>query len=102
MDWRNNEHYPDTTAAEAMARVMGTEDPWAHDELDSDGCHALIDTVARQAVEDYAAALRRSGPAALRKQAEAESFFRSEYFRRLTGMDGLRIIRMVRKVVERE
>ena len=53
-------------------------------------------------VEDYAAALRRSGPAALRKQAEVESFFRSEYFRRLTGMDGLRIIRMVRKVVERE
>lgn len=101
MDWRNNEHYPDTTAAEAMARVMGT-DPWAYDEVDGEGCQALIDTVARQAVEDYAAALRQSGPAALRKQAEVESFFRSEYFRRLTGMDGLRILRMVRKVVERE
>ena len=102
MDWRNNEHYPDTTAAEAMTRVMGTEDPWAHDELDSDGCHALIDAVVRSAVEDYAAALRRTGPAALRKREEAESFFRSEYFRRLTGMDGPRIIRMVRKVVEQE
>ena len=101
MDWRNAEHYPDTTAAEAMASVMEA-DPWACDELDGEGCHALIDAVVRSAVEDYAAALRRTGPAALRKQEEAESFFRSEYFRRLTGMDGPRIIRMVRKVVEQE
>ena len=101
MDWRNSEHYPDTTAAEAMSRVMGP-DPWEHDELDGNGCHDLIEAVVRKAVEDYAATLRQSGPAALRRRAEAEAFFRSEYFRRLTGMDGLRILRMVRKVVEQE
>ena len=103
MNWRNEEQYPDWTAAEAMSRVM-VRRAGGPDDLDDDGCRSLVEAVVRLAVEDYARALRalpfRSSAAALLKETAA--FFRSEHFRRLTSLNGDALIRMIRKEVRKE
>ena len=102
MNWKNGEQYEDYTAAEAMLRAMGTPDGRA-DRLDDGGCRLLVEAVVRQAVEDCLSALRRPSSCAARDRLrDTEGFFRSDYFRCLTGLDGNLILRMIRKEVNRE
>lgn len=102
MIWNNAEHYPDTTAAEAMIRVM-YRSPEELDTLDDDGCHRLIGAVVRRAVEDHYNALKQlPDPAAARRAKETASFFRSEYFRLLTGLDGRKILELIRREAGRK
>ena len=99
MNWRNEEHYPDITAAEVMARVMS---PGYPDPPDQEGFRLLAAAVARQAAEDYVDAVRRlPAPSAVRLAEEAAAFLRSEYFTRLTGMNGMVILRMIRKEMKK-
>ena len=102
MIWYNEEQYPDTTAAEAMLRVMG-RGPDVPEALDDDGCHLLIGAVLRLAVEDHYNALRRlPDPGAVRRMKETAAFFSSEYFRLLTGLDGRKLLDLIRKEAERK
>ena len=101
MNGRNEEQYPDFTAEAAMLRVMAG-DPERTDVLDDEGCRLLIRAVVRQAVEDRFRALRHTGRVAERLREETEAFFRSAYFRRLTGMNGAEILRLIRKEADRE
>ena len=102
MDYYNSEHYPDRTAAEAMQRVMSRREEDAF-VLSEDGCLRLIEALVRRAVEDYLRACRclpcRS---ALERIREIETFFLSERFRSLTGLDGGAILRMVRREAKKE
>lgn len=101
MYWYNEEQYPDDTARAAMIRVMvRSEDEL--DLLDDDGCHLLIQAVVRQAVEDhYHALLHLPDPDARRCLKETAAFFRSEYFYLLTGLDGRKILDLIRKEADR-
>ena len=101
MIWNNAEHYPDTTAAEAMIRVM-YRSPEEPDALDDDGCHRLIGAVVRRAVEDHNALKQLPDPAAARRAKETAFFFRSEYFRLLTGLDGRKILELIRREADRK
>ena len=101
MNWKNEEQYPDQTAAEAMIRAMDTNRRNT-DALDDEGCRLLMEAIVRQAVEDRLRALRRQDRAGLKRLRETESFFRSEYFRRLTGLDGRKILQLIRKEAEEE
>ena len=67
-------------------------------EMDDKGCMLLIEAVVRRAADDYLAAMRRrrSRRSAARMR-EAASFFRSDYFSRLTGADGNQMLEMIRK-----
>ena len=87
MNWKNAEQYPDYTAGEAIFRIMRPVSERAS-LLDDEGCLLLMEAVIRQAVEDYGSA---------RWMNEVESFFRSEYFRLMTGVKGDRFIRLIRK-----
>ncbi len=101
MYWTNEEQYPDDTAAAAMIRVM-TRSEDELDILDDDGCHLLINAVVRQAVEDHYHALRHlPDPGARRRLKETTAFFRSEYFFLLTGLNGRKILDLIRKEVDR-
>ena len=102
MNWRNEEQYADYTAAEAMLRMLGPSAEES-DRLDDEGCRLLIEAIVRQAVEDHVGALRDL-PArrAACRLAETNRFFLSDYFRGLTGMDGKRILRLIRKEVNEE
>lgn len=68
------------------------------DEFYDSGCIALIEAVVKQAAKDYLQALRslksRKRAARIRETA---GFFRSAYFRRLTGMNGNRLLEQIRK-----
>ena len=102
MNWKNEEQYQDYTAAEAMFRVMGpVSDRSAL--LNDDGCRALVAAIVRQAVDDHIGALR-SLPAsrAAERIKETERFFRSEFFTRLTGLNGDTVLRLVRKEMSRK
>ena len=102
MNWRNEEHYPDTTAAEAMSRTI-CPDPDGTVLPDGEGYRLLAEAVARQAVEDYAEALRRlPAPSARRRADEAAGFLRSDFFHRLTGLNGGTILRMIRREMKKE
>lgn len=102
MIWYNEEQYPDTTAGEAMLRVMGHA-PEVLEALDDDGCHLLIGAVIRRAVEDHYDALRQLlDPGAARRARETAAFFRSEYFRLLTGLDGRKLLELIRKEADRK
>lgn len=70
----------------------------AYTEMDDNGCRLLIEAVVRRAADDYLAAMRRrrSRKTAARMR-EAASFFRSDYFRSLTGTDGEQVLEMIRK-----
>ena len=102
MNWKNEEQYADYTAAEAMLRVMGPGSERA-DLLNDDGCRALVEAVVRQAVWDHMCALRRRhSRAAAERAGETERFFRSDYFTRLTGVNGEVILRLIRKEMKNE
>ena len=95
--WRNAEYYPDHTAAEAIRRVMGRGRDISCG-LNDENCCLLVQAIVRQAAEDYLSELKRaSGRTGDSAPSEAESFFRSAYFRRLTGLNGNVIIRLIRK-----
>ena len=65
---------------------------------DSAGCMRLIEAVVRLAAEDYLRALRRlPRPGAVKTVRETTAFFRSDYFLRLTGADGKRILSKIKK-----
>lgn len=102
MDFYNAEHYPDSTAAEAIRRVTARNREKAEAAAD-EGCLRLIEAIIRQAVEDYARELRRlSGRPDSPQLKETEAFFRSEHFHRLSRLNGNRILRMIRKEMEKE
>lgn len=65
---------------------------------DSAGCMRLIEAVVRQAAEDYLRALRRlPRPGAVKTVRETTAFFRSDYFLRLTGADGKKILAKIKE-----
>ena len=102
MIWYNQEQYPDTTASEAILHVTG-HGPEALEALDDDGSHQLIGAVIRLAVEDHYNALRQlPDPGAARRAKETAAFFRSEYFRLLTGLDGRKLLELIRKEADRK
>ncbi len=70
-------------------------------ELFDSGCISLIEAIVQQAARDYlyAAKGRKSRRTAARMR-EAAGFFRSDYFRRLTGTDGAYILERIRKEAE--
>ena len=72
-------------------------------ELSDSGCLSLIEAIVGQAARDYlnAARSRKSRRAAARMR-EAAGFFRSDYFRRLTGTDGELILKRIQKEAERK
>lgn len=71
-------------------------------ELYDSGCIALIEAIVRHAAEDYLAALRQlPGRRAAARVRETSAFFRSDYFRRLTGTDGERMLQMIRREVKK-
>ena len=71
-------------------------------ELYDSGCSALIEAIVRRAAEDYLAALRQlPGRRAAARVRETSAFFRSDYFRRLTGTDGERMLQMIRREVKK-
>lgn len=70
-------------------------------EFYDSGCISLIEAIVKQAAKDYlhAARNRKSRKAAARVR-EITGFFRSAYFRRLTGTDGEYILERIRKEAE--
>lgn len=65
-------------------------------ELYDSGCISLIEAIVRKAAEDHLAALRRlPRRSAAGRLRETAAFFRSEYFCRLTGMQGDRLLRKI-------
>lgn len=67
-------------------------------ELYDSGCACLIEAIVRRAAEDHLAALRRvPNRRALARVKETARFFRSDYFCRLTGIQGDRLLE---KIVE--
>ena len=70
-------------------------------EFYDSGCISLIEAIVRQAAKDYLAAARsRESRRRDRRLREVAGFFRSDYFRRLTGTDGVYILEQIRKEVE--
>ena len=100
MDWKNTEQLPDFTAGEAMCRVM-IRDPQRLDAVDSEGCRLLAEAVVMQAAQDYFEVVRNRSFAA-EQRTELEAFFRSGYFRLLSGMEGTRLMRRIRQEVDAE
>ena len=100
MLWKNEEQYSDYTAGVAMFRALSRcpDDPGP---MDDEGFRLLAAAVVRRAADDYAWALRAL-PAlrAVRVLEETKAFFRSDYFRRLTGLSGEAVLRMIRKEME--
>ena len=72
-------------------------------EFYDSGCISLIEAIVKQAAKDYlnAARGRKSRKAEVRMR-ETAWFFRSDYFRRLTGTDGNLILERIRKEAERK
>ena len=67
-------------------------------ELFDSGCLSLIEAIVCQAAKDYLhAAKRRNNRRSQTRMREAARFFRSAYFRRLTGTDGKQILKQIRK-----
>ena len=65
-------------------------------ELYDSGCMLLIEAIVRRAAEDHLAALgRRQDRRTAARIRETAAFFRSDYFSRLTGMQGSRILEMI-------
>ena len=61
--------------------------------LAQDGDYLLSD-------EEYGRNMLRIENGAVRVLEETEAFFRSDYFRRLTGLSGEAVLRMIRKEME--
>ena len=101
MDMYNAEHYEDLTAWEAMRRTAFPDCEEA-EALDGDGSLLLVEAVIRSAFEDYACAARRPySRAAAAQIRDIEQFFRSDYFRRLTGLRGEKLLQGFRKELKR-
>ena len=67
------------------------------------GCLSLIEAIVRQAAQDYLfAARRRKNRRAAARMREAAGFFRSDYFRRLTGTDGEYLLKRIQKEAKRK
>lgn len=67
-------------------------------ELSDSGCLSLIEAIVSQAARDYLhAAKGRNSRRRAARMREAAGFFRSAYFRRLTGTDGTYILKQIRK-----
>ena len=67
-------------------------------ELYDSGCMLLIEAIVRRAAEDYLNALRRlPNRKAAARIREITAFFRSDYFSRLTGVQGENLLRRIRK-----
>ena len=97
MNWKNEEQYPDYTAALAMLRTAA-RNPAESDAWDDECCWLLVEAIVRQAVEDHICALRRlPSPSAVKRLKDTETFFRSDYFRRLTNLSGEQILRLIRE-----
>ena len=69
-----------------------------------DGYEELANAIVLMAVRDYRQAarqLRRSGnyQPAIRMKLDVEQFFRSEWFSRLTRLDGVRLLERLRSEV---
>ncbi len=74
-----------------------------HTDLLEENCRLLVEAIVRRAAGDYLAAMRRkrSRKSAARMR-EVAGFFRSDYFRRLTGADGELLLEKIRKEAERK
>ena len=67
-------------------------------ELYDSGCMLLIEAIVRRAAEDYLNALRRlPNRRVAARIREITAFFRSDYFSRLTGVQGEALLRRIRK-----
>ena len=72
-------------------------------EFYDSGCIALVEAIVRRAAEDYLAAIQRKpGRRAAALAREAAAFFRSDYFYRLTGTDGNRILQLIRREAKKK
>ena len=70
-------------------------------EFFDSGCISLVEAIVKQAAKDYLAAARsRESRRRDRRLREAAGFFRSDFFRRLTGTDGGYILEQLRKEAE--
>ena len=102
MSFFNGEHYPDPTAAEAVDRVM-RDRSGSCGEADGEGIRRLADAVVLTAVSDYARLVRcpYRSEALLREKRELEAFFTGRWFRLSSGLDGVEVLRKIRKEVLR-
>ena len=68
-----------------------------------EGTRALMDAVVIQAAKDYLYALagRPDRRTARIRRTELERFFRSGWFRQLSGLDGERLMEKIRKEMNR-
>ena len=65
-------------------------------ELNDRGCMRLIEAIVRRAAQDHLAALRRRpGRRTAALLRETSAFFRSDYFSRLTGTRGAKMLEMI-------
>lgn len=72
-------------------------------EFYDSGCMLLIEAVVRRAAEDYfAACSRMPDRRAAARIREVSAFFRSEYFSRLTGVQGESLLQKIRKEAEKK
>ena len=72
-------------------------------ELNDTGCIRLIEAIVRRAAEDYLRARQRlPGRKAAARVRETTAFFRSDYFRRLTGVQGDILLRKIREEAKRK
>lgn len=69
------------------------------EDMNTDGCIALIGYIIRDAAKEYKYALRTNNCGL---QQECENFFESEYFYGLTSLDGTALIEKIRKEFEEE
>lgn len=72
-------------------------------EFYDSGCLSLIEAIVCQAARDYLLAAKcRNNRLRATRMREAAGFFRSAYFRRLTGTDGEYILKQIQKEAEQK
>ena len=84
-----------------MKKTVQKAAPRERKPLDDTGCIALADAVTMQAAKDYLTALAGK-PTRARAEAhrrELEHFFRSAFFRQLSGLDGEKVMELIRREV---
>lgn len=101
MDIYNSEHYPDPTAAIAIERAM--QSPAGGRDADEKGLRLLAQAMVTRAVYDYAGLVRcpYRCEKLLREKRELEAFFLSDWFRLASGLNGARVLRILREEVLR-
>lgn len=79
------------------------KEPRDRPEFYDSGCVALIEAIVRRAAEDYLAALQhRPGRSVAARARDAAAFFRSDYFYRLTGTDGNKVLQLIRREAKKK